>query len=71
MPLSDVTRVRWFLAKYDPPEAMAFANFADVAWEPAFTDREKRKALLFHAARAYYAFVYKPDQKKMILTVDV
>ena len=51
MHISDVTRVRWFLAKYDPPEAMDFTKFVDVAREPAFTDKEKRQAILFHAVR--------------------
>ena len=70
MHISDVTRVRWFLAKYDPPEAMDFTKFVDVAWEPAFTDKEKRQAMIFHAARGDYSFVYKPDQKKNTRTVE-
>ena len=70
MDLSEATRVRWFLAKYDPPEAMDFTRFADIAWESALAHKEKRQAIIFHAARGYYSFVYKPDQGRIALSVD-
>ena len=67
---SDVTRVRWFLAKYESPGATDFAKFLDAAWQAVFTDGERRQAILFQAANDYYAFVYKPDQRKISLTVE-
>ena len=70
MDLSEATRVRWFLAKYDPPEAMDFTRFADIAWESALAHKEKRQAIIFHATRGYYSFVYKPDQGRIALSVD-
>ena len=70
MGLSEATRVRWFLAKYAPPEAMDFAKFADIAWESALAHKEKRQAIIFHTAHGYYSFVFKPDQGRITLTVE-
>ena len=65
----DVTRVRWFLAKYDLPEGKDFLDFVNTAWETV-TDKERRQAILLHSHDSYYAVVYKPDQKKITLIVE-